>query len=152
MSWEGDRLFGFERTPMTMFQCKIVTPADSVLDEEAKYVTFQAFDGQRGVMRGASPFLAKLGGGQCRIDTASGTKRYVLNGGFAQMNANTLVLLADGAEDADSIKLEEATKRVSDADAKVTAQNDKPLTLAQREKIESEQSLARARVAAVRRA
>jgi len=137
---------------MTTFQCKIVTPADSVLDEEAKYVTFQAFDGQRGVMRGASPFLAKLGGGQCRIDTASGTKRYVLNGGFAQMNADTLVLLADGAEEVESIKLDEATKRVSEADAKVTAQNDKPLSLAQREKIESEQSLARARVAAVRRA
>jgi len=137
---------------MTMFQCKIVTPAESVLDEEAKYVTFQAFDGQRGVMGGASPFLAKLGGGQCRIDTTSGTKRFVLSGGFAQMNANTLVLLADGAEDPESIKLDEATKRVAEADAKATARNDKPLTLAQREKIESEQSIARARVAAVRRA
>jgi F-type H+-transporting ATPase subunit epsilon len=137
---------------MTMFQCQIVTPSESVLDEEVKYVTFQAFDGQRGVMRGASPFLAKLGGGECRIDAASGTKRYVLHGGFAQMNANTLVLLADGAEDVGAIKLDEATKRVTEADAKVTALNDKPLLLAQREKIESEQSLARARLAAVRRA
>ena len=93
---------------MTTFHCRIVTPADSVLDTEVTYVSFQSFDGQQGVMRGASPFLAKLGGGVCRVDTTTGTTQYVLNGGFAQMNHNTLILLADGAELASSIDPENA--------------------------------------------
>ncbi len=136
---------------MTTFQCRIVTPSSALLDEEVQYVSFQSFDGQQGVMRGASPFLSKLGGGTCRIDTATGSTQYVLNGGFAQMNNNTLVLLADGAELTTSINAEDAQKRVDLADAKVNAPNDKPLTLAQREAIENEQSLARARLAASRR-
>jgi len=115
------------------------------------YVSFQAFDGQQGVMRGASPFLSKLGGGHCRIDAASGSKEFILNGGFAQMNHNTLVLLADGAEVASTIDPEDALKKVATADAKVNAVNEKPLTLAQRETIENEQSLARARLAVSRR-
>lgn len=136
---------------MTTFHCRIVTPSDAVLDDEVQYVSFQAFDGQQGVMRGASPFLSKLGGGVCRIDTAAGSTQYVLNGGFAQMNHNTLVLLADGAELASAIDPEDALKKVAQADAKVNAINDKPLTLAQREAIENEQSLARARLTASRR-
>ncbi|MSQ90869.1 MAG: ATP synthase F1 subunit epsilon [Phycisphaerales bacterium] len=136
---------------MTTFHCRIVTPADAVLDDEVQYVSFQAFDGQQGVMRGASPFLTKLGGGVCRVDSAAGSQRYVLDGGFAQMNHNTLVLLADGAELVSSIDPESALKKVSEADAKVNAVNEKPLTLAQREAIEHEQSLARARLAASRR-
>lgn len=136
---------------MTTFHCRIVTPSDAVLDDEVSYVSFQAFDGQQGVMRGASPFLAKLGGGHCRIDAASGTKAFILNGGFAQMNHNTLVLLADGAEVVSTIDPEDALKKVAAADAKVNAVNEKPLTLAQREAIEHEQSLARARLAVARR-
>ncbi len=136
---------------MTTFHCRIVTPADSVLDTEVTYVSFQSFDGQQGVMRGASPFLAKLGGGVCRVDTAAGSTQYVLSGGFAQMNHNTLILLADGAELASTIDAESAAKRVHDADAKVGATRDTPHTLAEREVIESEQSLARARLAVSRR-
>jgi F-type H+-transporting ATPase subunit epsilon len=136
---------------MTTFHCKIVTPSEAVLDEEVQYVSFQAFDGQQGVMRGASPFLSKLGGGVCRIDSAAGSTEYVLAGGFAQMNQNSLVLLADGAELASAINPEDAQKKVSQADAKVNAVNEKPLTLTQRESIENEQSLARARLTASRR-
>lgn len=136
---------------MTTFHCRIVTPSQAILDDEVSYVSFQAFDGQQGVMRGASPFLSKLGGGHCRIDTASGSKEFILNGGFAQMNHNTLVLLADGAEVASTIDPEDALKKVAAADAKVNAINEKPLTLAQREAIENEQSLARARLAVSRR-
>ncbi|MSR44282.1 MAG: F0F1 ATP synthase subunit epsilon [Phycisphaerales bacterium] len=136
---------------MTTFQCKIVTPADAVLDEEVQYVSFQAFDGQQGVLAGASPFLSQLGAGVCRVDRAAGSTEYLLNGGFAQMNKNTLVLLADGAELVTSINLEQALKQVSEADARVGAVNEKALTLEQREGIERAQSLARARVAASRR-
>lgn len=136
---------------MTTFHCRIVTPADSVLDTEVTYASFQSFDGQQGVMRGASPFLAKLGRGACRVETASGSTQYVLSGGFAQMNHNTLILLADSAELASTIDPEAAQKQVHDADAKISATGSTPRTLAEGEAIEHEQSLARARLAASRR-
>ncbi len=135
---------------MSTFLCRIVTPSEELLNQEVRYVSFQASDGQQGVMRGASAFLSKLGGGSCRIDTGEGSTSYVLSGGFAQMSQNTLVLLADGAEAAQAIDADEAQKRVTLADAKVNAPNEKPLTLAQREVIENEQSLARARLSAAR--
>lgn len=136
---------------MSKLQCSIVTPAQSVLDEEASYVSFQAFDGQQGVMNGASAFLAKLGSGVCRVDGASGRSEFVLSGGFAQMNKNRLVLLADSAEVVSQINADEAAKQVEQADAMVTAVNEKPLSLAQRESIETAQCLARARLAAARK-
>ncbi len=136
---------------MATLTCQIVTPSAAVLDEQASYVTFQAFDGQQGVMAGSSAFLSRLGSGTCRIDTASGSSSFVLSGGFAQMNANKLVLLADAAETIASINHEGALKKLGEANAAATAVPAKPSTLAHREEIERAQSVARARVAASRR-
>lgn len=136
---------------MANLHCSIVTPAQSVLDQDVSYVSFQAFDGQQGVMNGASPFLAKLGSGVCRIESSSGRSEFVLSGGFAQMNQNRLVLLADTAEAIGDIDADDAAKRVEQADAMVTAVNEKPLSLAQRESIENAQTLARARLSASRK-
>ena len=102
-------------------------------------------------MRGASPFLTKLGSGVCRVDSTAGTTDYLLNGGFAQMNHNTLVLLADGAELVSSIDPDQALKQSAEADAKVTAVGGSPRTLTECEAIEQAQTLARARLAAARR-
>ena len=86
---------------MATFRCTIVTPSDSLLDEQVTYATFQAWDGQKGVAPGASAFLAKLGTGAARLDLASGQSRwFVIDGGFAQMQGDALTLLVDGAEDA----------------------------------------------------
>ena len=83
---------------MATFRCTIVTPSDSLLDEQVTYATFQAWDGQKGVAPGASAFLAKLGTGAARLDLASGQSRwFVIDGGFAQMQGDALTLLVDGA-------------------------------------------------------
>ncbi|MSR29278.1 MAG: F0F1 ATP synthase subunit epsilon [Phycisphaerales bacterium] len=136
---------------MATLHCRIVTPAAAVLDTEASYISFQAFDGQQGVMTGASPFLSQLGCGVCRVDTSSGSSSFVLSGGFAQMSQNSLVLLADSTEAIDSIDANDAQRKLAEANARATATPQTPTTLAQREDIEKAQSLARARIAAARR-
>ncbi len=133
---------------MATLNCRIVTPSAAVLDEQATYVTFQAFDGQQGVMAGASPFLSKLGCGTCRIDTANGSSTFVVSGGFAQMNADRLVLLADSAESIDLINHEDAMKQLREANAAASEVPAQSSTLARREEIERAQALARARTAA----
>lgn len=136
---------------MSTFRCRIVTPADSVLDEAATYATFQAHDGQRGVVRGASAFLTKLGVGACRIDTPQGSREYAIDGGFAQMQGDTLVLLADSAVAAESIDAAAAERDLDAANERARATPAQPSTQEQRLDIERAQARARARVAISRR-
>lgn len=136
---------------MATFRCRIVTPADSVLDEPATYATFQAHDGQRGVMRGASAFLTKLGAGVCRIETSQGARTYAIDGGFAQMQGDTLVLLADSAVAAGSVDAAAAERELAQANERARETPSQPSTQAQRLEIERAQARARARVAVSRR-
>ncbi|MCH7547913.1 MAG: F0F1 ATP synthase subunit epsilon, partial [Planctomycetes bacterium] len=86
------------------FRCSIVTPSESVFDGEVAYVSYQAWDGQQGIMVEQSPILAKLGIGSLRLDlTEGGTRWYLLDGGFSQVGDGILTLLTENAFAADSI-------------------------------------------------
>ncbi|MBL9141013.1 MAG: F0F1 ATP synthase subunit epsilon [Phycisphaerae bacterium] len=134
------------------FQCAIVTPSDSVLDSKSSYVTFEAFDGQRGVADKASAFLIKLGVGMARVDVEGGEPRsFVLDGGFAQMDGKRLTLLTERALEVGTLDATAAQRELNEANAAVLAANDKPLTLEQRAGLERRQRLARAKLAAAGR-
>jgi F-type H+-transporting ATPase subunit epsilon len=100
---------------LSQFRCQIVTPSESILDEEVEYVSFPAWDGEIGVMNGTSPFLMNLGTGPMRIDFGSGSRHYLLEGGFAQMQDDTLTLLADDVMPADHIELKDAELELEEA-------------------------------------
>lgn len=134
------------------FQCAIVTPSDSVLNAPASYASFQAWDGQRGVAAGASAFLVKLGVGLVRVDLQQGgSKTFVVDGGFAQMDGDRLTLLTERALEPKGIDAAAAQRELADANSAVTAANDTPMTLDQRAALERRQALARAKVAAAGR-
>ena len=103
------------------FRCTIVTPTESLLDDEVTYASFPAWDGQVGIMNGTSPVLAKLGSGALRLDFPEGGSRwYLLDGGFAQFNKNELSLLSDTAVPAEQISLSEAEAELAEANARIT--------------------------------
>ena len=103
------------------FRCTIVTPTESLLDDEVTYASFPSWDGQVGVMHGTSPVLAKLGSGALRLDFPEGGSRwYLLDGGFAEFNKNQLSLLSDNAVPAERISLSEAEAELAEANARVT--------------------------------
>lgn len=133
--------------PMAALRCNLVTPTESVLDSEATYVEFPAWDGQKGVAVGAAPFLVRLGEGKLRIEKAGGgTEVFLLDGGFAQMNGGTLTILADGATPAASINAGDAEKELASA----TSEGLKSGTPDARASAERRQRLAYARVALAR--
>lgn len=100
------------------FRCTIVTPESPVLDEEARYVSFPAWDGQVGVLSNRAPLLAKLGAGPLRVDLVTGgTRTYFVAGGFAQMKDNKLSILSDEAKPADQINLATAEAALREAQA-----------------------------------
>ena len=80
------------------FRCSIVTPEAPIFDEEVRYVSFPAWDGQVGIQARRAPLLAKLGQGPMTIDLAGGGRRtFQIRGGFAQMRGNELAVLSDEA-------------------------------------------------------
>jgi F-type H+-transporting ATPase subunit epsilon len=102
------------------FRCSIVTPAEAVLDEEVAYASIPAWDGQKGVMHGTSPFLTKLGTGALRLDMSSGAARwFLLDGGFAQMQNDVLTLLTDRAIPSEKIDTREAEAELAEAKARI---------------------------------
>ena len=79
-------------------KCTIVTPLESVLDDEITYASVPAWDGQIGIMAGTSPILVKLASGSLRLDFPEGGSRwYMVDGGFAEFCNDQLSLLSDDA-------------------------------------------------------
>ena len=104
------------------FHCSIVTPTETVFDEEVAYASFPAWDGQQGVMAGQSPLLTRLGFGSLRLDFAEGGSRwYLLEGGFAEVKNEGLSLLTERATPAEKLSVEEAQAELAEARARVTA-------------------------------
>ncbi len=104
------------------FHCSIVTPTETVFDDEALYASFPAWDGQQGVMAGQSPLLTRLGFGSLRLDFAEGGSRwYLLEGGFAEVRNETLTLITERATPAEKLSVEEAQAELAEARARVTA-------------------------------
>ena len=130
---------------MSQFRCEIVTPSESVLDEKVSYVSFPAWDGQVGVMNGTSPFLMEVGAGALRIDFGSGSRMYLLDGGFAKMQDDVLTLLADGVVPADHLDLSEAEQELVTANAEATEAGRTSMT--DRDEVEHAQARAQAKIA-----
>ena len=108
-------------------------------------MSFPAWDGQVGVMSGTSAFLMEVGAGSLRIDFGSGSRLYLLDGGFAQMQDDVLTLLSDAVTPADHLELSEAQADLQAANAEAvepgrTDMND-------RKTIEHRQTRANAKVA-----
>ena len=105
----------------TTFRCNIVTPTESVLDDEITYASIPAWDGQLGVMIGQSPLLTRLGYGSLRLDFPEGGSRwFLLDGGFAQVQDGELTLITDQAKPAETLSIEEAEAELAEANARIT--------------------------------
>ena len=105
---------------MATFTCSVVTPSQSVLEDEVTQVEFPQWDGQRGILAGAAPFVSKLGAGRLRIEYPSGeSKVFMLAGGFAEMHENALVLVADEVVAREELELAEAEALLVEAIAAV---------------------------------
>jgi F-type H+-transporting ATPase subunit epsilon len=103
------------------FRCTIVTPTESVLDDEVTYATIPAWDGQQGVMTHQSPMLTKLGIGPLRLDFPEGGSRwFLIEGGFAQVQNDVLTLLAEKVTSAEKLSMQEAEAELAEANARVT--------------------------------
>lgn len=109
-------------------QLIVVTPETTIVDELVSALRFPLFDGQAGVLPGRAPLVGRLGCGELKLTTATGDQSYFVDGGFVQINGNTVTLLtarclavADIDADAARTDLEEASNRPASNDAEIEA-------------------------------
>ena len=120
------------------FQLAVVTPEAAVLDTAANFVALPAHDGEIGVLCNRAPLLIKLDVGLLRAETADGTKRLYVDGGFAEMIDNRLTVLTEDAKEPAELDREDAERCFEEAQAMTAGDS---AALAAREK-----ALRRARV------
>jgi F-type H+-transporting ATPase subunit epsilon len=100
----------------TSFSLSIVTPERTVLSGDAASLQVMAVEGSLGVLPGHAPLLAQLGAGECVVRLSSGENHTLaVAGGFLDVSASRVTVLADTAEFADEIDADRAEAALSRA-------------------------------------
>jgi len=82
---------------MATFHFDLVSPARLLLAEEVTQVDVPGVEGDFGVLAGHAPIVATLRPGVLTVFGASGTQRFVVFGGFAEVSPTGMTVLAEVA-------------------------------------------------------
>jgi F-type H+-transporting ATPase subunit epsilon len=91
-------------------QCVVVTPERAVLDEPVDFVVLPLYDGELGVLPGRAPLIGRLGPGELRLRRGDATRRFFVDGGFAQVRNNIVTVLTPRAVRGEDINTQAATQ------------------------------------------
>lgn len=106
------------------FQCIVLTPEQQVVERGVTYVSLPAWDGLMGVAAGRAPLMVKLGDGPLRLDAEGESQWYFVGGGFANMVANKLVVLAEEAVAASDVAADKARAMLAEAQREVAVSDE----------------------------
>jgi len=91
-------------------QCDIVTQERSVFSDQVDYVSLPGTEGVMGILPSHSPLLTALNFGEVMVRKENDEQFFAIGGGFAEIQPDHVIVLADSAEQADEIDLERAEK------------------------------------------
>lgn len=92
-----------------LFKAQLLTPEGALFDGEVKSVHLPGSMGPFKLFFNHAPIVSTMGIGSIEIDPANGRKLvYAVTGGFAEMNKNVLTILAEKAEEKETIDPTEA--------------------------------------------
>jgi len=98
------------------FQFDLVSPEKLLMSDPVEQVTVPGADGQFTVLKGHAPFLSTLKPGVLDIVSADGSsQRIYVRGGFADVNASSLTVLAEQAMPMEEVNAEIMAQQVTDA-------------------------------------
>ena len=126
--------------------CRLVTPDRELLNEEVVYASVPQHDGLIGFQHGGASLVSRLGLGKLRLDfpstAGSGSREYLVEGGFLEMSNNELVILAETAIPAEEIIETDARAALAEAEARIVPE-DAPNKLEAVERITREKAKAK---------
>jgi len=122
-----------------MLKLEIVTPEKRVLDADVDSVTIPTATGEAGILPNHAPLISALKPGILTYTSKGSTNRLAITGGFVEVNADKVAVLADSAEAPDEINADVARSDREAAEKELSAAATEPVeqTEAIRERIES---------------
>ena len=99
------------------FQLEIITPTQIFTEGQVSYVRAESPDGQFGIMAKHTPATIALGIGEIKVVKDGKETFYATNGGFADTQKESVLLLVETAEkisDIDKDRAESARKRAQE--------------------------------------
>ena len=104
------------------FTCNIVTQERTVFSGEVKSVSLPGTEGRMGILPNHSPLLTTLGFGEVMLRTPAGEEQYfAIGGGYAEVQPDKVIVLADSAEQAQEIDIERAERARAAAEKAMTS-------------------------------
>ena len=97
--------------------CSVITPEEQILNTTATSVVIPAHDGQIGILSHRAPLLCALGTGVLKVDTLdAGLREFYVDGGFAQVLNNEVIVLTERAAAAENVSRADAEKALAEAE------------------------------------
>ncbi len=91
-----------------MLNLEIVTPEKKVLSEAVDAVTVPTTSGEVGILSNHAPLISSLKPGILSYTRGGATEKMVISGGFIEVSADNVSILADVAETSGEINVEAA--------------------------------------------
>ncbi|MAA98056.1 MAG: F0F1 ATP synthase subunit epsilon [Stappia sp.] len=107
------------------FKFELVSPERLLVSEEVQVVVVPGSEGEFGVMAGHAPFVSTLRPGFLKVSRTSGEELdFFVRGGFAEVNAGGLTVLAERAIARSDLKADEIAQQITDAEEDVADAKD----------------------------
>lgn len=87
---------------------EIVTQERLVFEDDVDIVNLPGSEGRLGILPNHTPLLTTLGFGEVVVRKAGEEQYFAVGGGFAEVQPDKVIVLADSAEQADEIDVERA--------------------------------------------
>lgn len=104
---------------MADFHFELVSPEKLLFSGEVEQVDVPGAEGDFGVLAGHAPVVATLRPGILTVHSARGEQKIVVLGGFAEVSAQGLTVLAEGAEAAEEIDRGMIATRIADLERRI---------------------------------
>ncbi|MGN6517271.1 MAG: F0F1 ATP synthase subunit epsilon [Rhizomicrobium sp.] len=99
----------------------LVSPERLLLSEEADMVTVPGAEGYMGVMAGHAPIVSTLRAGMIDVQKDGRDSRFFIRGGFAEINPEKIVVLAEEAIPMEEFDIAVLDQRIKDTEEDLIA-------------------------------
>ena len=110
---------------MKTFSVEIVTPINSISEQNVRYVRCPGLDGSFGVLKNHREGIIALGVGEVKIENENSVEWYATSGGFAEITSDKIELLLESIEKSNDIDVKRATKSIERAKKRMIEPQDK---------------------------
>ena len=111
----------WEWLKMAAMRLEIVTAERMVYSEDVDMLVAPGIDGQLGILPNHAPLLTALQPGEIRVDKNGEENYMAVSGGFLEVLANRVTILADTAERAEEIDIERAEAAVRRSEERIVS-------------------------------